>query len=251
MSEPYPSQPAQSEHRDQNSAQHSTTSDQNSQMPPAGHMQQIPDDQHHQATQSVQHVQPAQPQFGQLRQPEYGQMAAAYPGYNPYIYGAPEEKSKKQSVQQHAEQEQHYRMSQPFGALKHRQGAHTHSAQSQQQVQRSDRRPSVADHLPFNPDDPKENPVYGSWDVAAIIAFICAIFAIPIVPLVLGGIAIYRDKILHLRGRGLAIAAVVLSLISTAFSIYFVISGVDPMQFILNLYGIDPSSLIGADTTQA
>lgn len=191
-----------------------------------------------------------QPEFGQLKQPEYGQMAAAYPGYNPYIYGEPEQSASDQHAQQDAQRDdtrQSARHALRFGA------SAQHSARSQsaaEQNRTSGRnsargsRSSIADKLPFDPDDPQENPMYGSWDAAAIIAFASALFAIPIVPLILGAIAIYRDKILHMRGRGLAIAAIIISLIYSALAVYFAVSGIDPMTWVLHLYGIDPSQLM-------
>ena len=40
------------------------------------------------------------PKYGQYQQPEYGAMSGQYgPNYNPYIYGAPEPDTKKDSPQ--------------------------------------------------------------------------------------------------------------------------------------------------------
>lgn len=67
---------------------------------------------------------------------------------------------------------------------------------------------------PFNPDDPNQNPVYGRWDMWSIIAFILSFytyFAFLSLPLAI--MAARRDKVLHMKGRGLAIAAIVLSVI--------------------------------------
>ena len=39
------------------------------------------------------------PKYGQYQQPEYGAMSGQYgPNYNPYIYGAPEPDTKKDSA---------------------------------------------------------------------------------------------------------------------------------------------------------
>lgn len=181
-----------------------------------------------------------QPEYGQIKVPEYGQMAAAYPGYNPYIYGEPEH-STNDDASKGADQAAHRGLrNTTVSNAKHSGQA---SREDSGQEQKSTRSP-IAARLPFDPDNPQENPMYGQWDPTAIIAFVSALFGIPVLPIILGAFAAYRDKILHMRGRGLAIAAIIISLLMSALAMYFVLSGTDPMTWVMDLYGVDPSQLL-------
>lgn len=68
---------------------------------------------------------------------------------------------------------------------------------------------------PINPDDPNQNPLYGHWDWTAIMAFVFSFFGwFSFFSLPLGFIAYRRDKIYHMKGKGLAIAAIVISILN-------------------------------------
>ena len=48
---------------------------------------------------------------------------------------------------------------------------------------------------PINPNDPSQNPLYGHWDSYAIISFVFALFLpVPVIPAVMGAIAMWRTK---------------------------------------------------------
>jgi hypothetical protein len=87
-----------------------------------------------------------------------------------------------------------------------------------------------------NLDDPNQNPVYGRWDPYAVISFIMSLFlALPILPLIMGVIAIYRTTVFHMKGRALAIAAVVIAvieLILMAVMVYYGISNEDVVSML-------------------
>ncbi|MCI1636698.1 MAG: hypothetical protein LKI30_01140 [Bifidobacterium crudilactis] len=182
------------------------------------------------------------PEYGERATPEYGALKSQYPGWNPYVYGQPEPERKDAETQQHATS------ANPFTGL-HRPsgtGESSNGASSQQ---------AGSNHPGFNPaslnpgggqsrmsggkgqprflggvnlDDPNQNPMYGRWDPYAVISFITVFFmALPIFPLIIGIIAIYRTTVFHMKGRGLAIAAVVIAiieLITLAVMMYFGIS---------------------------
>ncbi|MBW3095078.1 DUF4190 domain-containing protein, partial [Bifidobacterium sp. 64T4] len=92
----------------------------------------------------------------------------------------------------------------------------------------------------FNPDDPQQNPFYGRWDSYAIVAFVCSIvFAIPVLPAVIGILSLGRTKRLHMRGRGLAIAAIIINVLTTLLQVYLLVKGIsvnDLYSQMFNMY---------------
>ena len=79
----------------------------------------------------------------------------------------------------------------------------------------------------LNPDDPAQNPFYGHWDSYAIVAFICSlVFSVPVLPAVIGGLSLVRTKRLHMKGRGLAIAAIIINVLTTLLQAYLLIRGI-------------------------
>ena len=53
----------------------------------------------------------------------------------------------------------------------------------------------TARHISHQPNDPSQNPLYGHWDSYAIISFVFALFLpVPVIPAVMGAIAMWRTK---------------------------------------------------------
>ncbi|RBP99975.1 hypothetical protein [Bifidobacterium xylocopae] len=81
-------------------------------------------------------------------------------------------------------------------------------------------------------DDPEQNPAYGHWDPYAVIAFVMALFLpVPLISAIMGAIAIYRTRTFHMKGFGLAVAAVVINLIYTALVVWLAMSGMTADDF--------------------
>ena len=242
--------------------------------------------------------QPAQPQYGQIRQPEYGQMASQYPGWDPYVFGRPEPKEGEDAgdVGSGAASNAASQTSAPAQA---RPGVVQRPPLSQQQLgfnpypygapeQPGDggNADGARGQIPEGPrmgapgqggafgqggandsrfvmqpvdlDDPNQNPLYGRWDTMAIVAMVCA-WMFPPVGLVLALFSMRRTRVFHMRGRALAIAALVIAIINTIVdvivSIYgigwyvnwvYQLTGVDMSQM-LNSMGLDAGSVGGSD----
>ncbi|RSX51837.1 DUF4190 domain-containing protein [Bifidobacterium callimiconis] len=192
-----------------------------------------------------------QPEYGQYAQPEYGQMANQYPGWNPYVYGAPEPDAKPEAQQEQSGNGYNGQTPQMPNADwsgntggnggSYSGGSYNGGPQSPYSPYQSSPQPNRQPRYRngINLDDPNQNPLYGRWDPAAIIAFGSALLSIPVLPVLLGAFAIWRTGLFHMKGRGLAIAAVVIGLLVTALDIYLIVTGMDAQQFILQLYGLD------------
>ena len=157
------------------------------------------------------------PKYGQYQQPEYGAMSGQYgPNYNPYIYGAPEPDTKKDSA----------------AAAGDNGGA----AQSQQAGQPYGQQPNGQPHQPhyyhgIDLNDPNQNPLYGHWDSYAIISFILALFfPVPVLSALMGAVAMLRTRTFHMKGFGLAVAAVVINVLYTIAVIWMAFNGYDAMS---------------------
>ena len=184
-----------------------------------------------------------QPEYGQTKQPQYGAMSGQYPGYDPYLYGKPEPEQPAESanvVQQNPMNGQPY-VNQPNvqnGQQYAGQQGQPYNPYAQQHpyTQQQDQcnpygnqppQPNMPRIQYLNPDDPAQNPFYGRWDSYAIVAFVCAlVFAVPVFPAVIGGLSLVRTKRLHMRGRGLAIAAIVINVLTTLLQAYLLINGI-------------------------
>ena len=147
------------------------------------------------------------PQYGQYAQPEYGAMANQYPsGYNPYVYGAPEIETNS-SNQQGAEARQPqqptpagYPYSQQYG------GQPGNSYQNQ-------------------------NPLYGHWDSYAILSLVFTILLpVPVVPALMGGVAMWRTKTFHMKGFWLGVAALVINVLYTIGVIWMAVHGISSTE---------------------
>jgi hypothetical protein len=89
----------------------------------------------------------------------------------------------------------------------------------------------------FNPDDPNQNPVFGKWDWTAIFAFILSLTGyFCFIALPLGFFAYRREEVLHMKGKGFAIAAIVISILEIIGFIILLFNP-DLLQSVLNLQG--------------
>lgn len=192
---------------------------------------------------------PAQAEYGQFASPEFGKRADQYPGWDPYVYGKPEPPEKKetdnsaeQGGQQVAQTPQIQQQSQS-------------QQQPQPQSQQWQNAPSQQ-QLPFgfrqvDPNDPAQNPYYGRWDSLAIFAFVLSLVQFPLLPLIFGFLAVRRTRILHTKGRGLAIAAIVLSVLEIVLSILLPLMGIDVTGMLLEYLGYVPAGTGGGTSDPA
>ena len=147
----------------------------------------------------------------------YGRMRDEFPGGDPYIFGKPEPEKKKKQKKEEPEQP----------AMQYIRIEQNDSAENEER--------QAVQMLPFNPDDPQSNPVYGHWDSYSFAAIILG-FLFPPVGIILGCISLYRTRILHMKGKGLAIAAIVVGVIVLVVDLLCIINGITPEQ-ILERYG--------------
>lgn len=206
--------------------------------------------------------------------PEYGAMRSQFPAnYDPYQFGHADEPAKpaQQSAgdgrqeqnpfamfgfgqdgtpgaQQGAPQPTGQAPQQPYSAAPGRGGQYPGYDPQEYYPQSPDGNP-----LPGQPgyvpnyyhgidlNDPRSNPLYGRWDTSAIVSFVFALFGLPILPAILGAVSIWRSRKFHMKGRGFAIAAVVIDVIITVVWAWMLINGVtsaDVYQMLGNeLYG--------------
>lgn len=182
-----------------------------------------------------------QPEYGQTKQPQYGAMSGQYPGYDPYLYGRPEPEQPANGGDAAQNQAQQNPMGgQPYaGQPTNAQNGQPYAGQQGQPynpyAQPNQYNPygnQPQSNMPriqyLNPDDPAQNPFYGHWDSYAIVAFICSlVFSVPVLPAVIGGLSLVRTKRLHMKGRGLAIAAIIINVLTTLLQAYLLIRGID------------------------
>ncbi|MFR0557650.1 hypothetical protein PSRA_0385 [Pseudoscardovia radai] len=162
---------------------------------------------------------------------KYGAMASDYPGWNPYKYGAPDtgrsndgDSSKGSASRRTASlssDDAARGASSPYGADS-RQGMVGQPGQSGQNAPGNNSLWTPMGNI--NLDDPHQNPWYGRWDSYAVISFVLSLF-IPILGLVFGVVSMRRTRMFHMKGRGLAIAAVVISVASMLAMAYLVATG--------------------------
>lgn len=158
----------------------------------------------------------AQPEYGQVNQPEYGAMASQYPaGYDPYVYGRPE-----------AERSEPAPENGPSGPQA-----------------MPDRGPETGERGPqpfhgIDMDDPRQNPLYGHWDFYAILSLVFALLMpVPVLPAIMGGVAMWRTKNFRMKGYGLALAAVIINALYTVATIWLMINGLSAMDLYQQLLG--------------
>lgn len=188
------------------------------------------------------------PQYGQYAQPEYGAMANQYPsGYNPYVYGAPEIETNS-SNQQGAEARQPqqptpagYPYSQQYGGQPgnsyqnqnpYQNNPYGWNGNPQQQYDQqapSGRQPRMRGNIDLN--DPNQNPLYGHWDSYAILSLVFTILLpVPVVPALMGGVAMWRTKTFHMKGFWLGVAALVINVLYTIGVIWMAVHGISSTE---------------------
>ncbi|TPF96169.1 hypothetical protein EP30_08975 [Bifidobacterium sp. UTCIF-39] len=206
-----------------------------------------------------------QPEYGQYAQPEYGQMASRYPGWNPYVYGAPEPDKSDGSEDQSGKSPDDMMngadgnpgagngYSSWPGSPQSPDSDWRGAGQPQSPYRQYPQYPNGGRGNGYVPDywngidmnDPNQNPLYGRWDSAAIVAFVSALISIPVMPVILGAFSIWRTGRFHMKGRGLAVAAVIMGLLVTALDLYLMVTGMDPTQLVLQMYGLDSTGGTG------
>ena len=179
---------------------------------------------------------PSQPEYGQISQPEYGAMSSQLPvGYDPYVYGAPEpEPQPADAVRQ---QNTQYQTGQyPSNG---QQPMPPYSANGQQNPYGANpygpnpydpNRYPQRGNMPYLPNldlnDPRQNPAYGHWDAYAIMSLVFAVLMpVPVLPALVGAISMWRTKKLHMKGHGLALAAVIINVLYTLAVIWLAMHG--------------------------
>ena len=173
-----------------------------------------------------------QPEYGAVKQPEYGALASQFPpNYDPYIFGHPE--APKKAAQPEG--------SKFAGVRAGVTGRHTPGQGVEQQPSESQRRgpvqsgPNAAGYQPhmfhgIDLNNPAQNPLYGHWDMYAILALVFAIVSVPVLPAVMGGIAMWRTRMFHMHGFWLGLAAVIINVITTLFSIWLTSQGISMQE---------------------
>ncbi|MEE1324952.1 MAG: hypothetical protein U0K19_05160 [Bifidobacteriaceae bacterium] len=167
--------------------------------------------------------------------PLYGGMMSDYPNYNPYLFGAPDSAPNQQNAGQPNQQGQPYGQQAPYGQQPYGQnqqyGPYGQPNQNPYYGQpygapQGQPMPGMGNanginngtgqnfgpfqQPPFNPGDPQQNPYYGRWDGFAIIAFVASIFGLWFISVPLAIFSLSRVKHMHMRGKGLAIASLVI-----------------------------------------
>lgn len=166
------------------------------------------------------------PEYGQVRIPEYGALASSYPpGYDPYLYGRPDPTEQAAS-------------SGPSPAPR-TQGPTTGIPGSS-----AHHRPEMFHGVDLA--DPGQNPLYGRWDSYAVLALVFAFVGVPVLPAVMGGISLWRTRRFHMRGFGLAVAAIVVSLLITAVDVWMVMNGISADMLIQWVTGQSSSGTSGS-----
>ncbi|MBQ3308659.1 MAG: hypothetical protein IJG77_02545 [Aeriscardovia sp.] len=180
--------------------------------------------------------------------PLYGGMMSDYPNYNPYLFGAPDSAQNQQNAGQPNQQGQPYGQQAPYGQQPYGQNQQYGQNAGQQYGPygqpnqnpyygqpyggqpygwpQGQPMPGMGNangmnngtgqsfgpfqQTPFNPDDPQQNPYYGRWDGFAIIAFVASILGLWFISVPLAVFSLSRVKHMHMRGKGLAIASLVI-----------------------------------------
>lgn len=208
-----------------------------------------------------------QPQYGQYASLEYGAMRSQFgPDYNPYLYGAPEPDGEKGDASG-AKPAARPAVPGSAGASAGSDAANgANGANGGYGLPGSYPPPQGMPYRPMNgngptpngqaaPDghipryfhgidvnDPNQNPLYGRWDSYAVLSFVFAvIFTVPVMPAVMGLISLWRTRTFNMKGRGLAIAAIVINVITTIVQVWMMVNGIDVADVtdrLLGMYGM-------------
>lgn len=175
-----------------------------------------------------------QPQYGQMKLPEYGALASQFPpDYDPYVYGKPDDdKSKSNDNGGNSSPQPRHRQGDRIANT----GVNSNNpnndgwpfpymgSQQQNGGPGDGHRPDIHNGIDFN--DPSQNPLLGHWDSISILSFVFS-FLIPVVSLIFGGIGIWRTRRFHMKGIGFAIAGIILSILSIAAEIWLITHGLN------------------------
>ncbi|KAB8295563.1 DUF4190 domain-containing protein [Bifidobacterium avesanii] len=205
--------------------------------------------------------------------PEYGAMRGDYPAYNPYLYGAPDPSPAPAANPQQAPYGQPQQQGQPYpngNPYAGNPGAYGQPGYGQPQYgqpqygqpqygqpyggqqpygqpygaqQPASPMDRASQRYGVNLNDPRQNPLYGRWDAYAILSFVFAILfaSMPVLPAVMGGLAMWRTKTFRMKGFGLAVAAVVINVITSLALLWAVTHGLSLEDLVMQLYGYQPS----------
>ncbi|WP_036737442.1 hypothetical protein [Parascardovia denticolens] len=188
---------------------------------------------------------PAQPEAGQAGEPAYGQMASKYPGWDPYVYGRPDEDSSSQPKGKGPESTP----SSPMPAIGSGPGSANglDSGQGQRPgAHASDQNRNAGQGGPFDPrqvptftnrrgqqipvteldpDNPDYNPLYGRWSAMAIWSLVLTILNLQPLGVFLALIAIPRIRHFHMKGLAIAIISIVLLVVEMVLLFLWIRNG--------------------------
>lgn len=194
------------------------------------------------------------PQYGQYHEPEYGAMAGAYPaGYDPYVYGRPEPEAAPETPG--ASGVSGASGAGPSGMPASGAGggaagpwpgaagmpggdggwAGTGGGMPSGPTQGGPqgapgRQPRIINGVDV--DDPNRNPLYGRWDPYAVISLVCAMFfAVPVLPAIMGAMAMWRTRTFHMKGFWLGFVAVFLNVFQTILVVWLLINGISVDEY--------------------
>ena len=194
----------------------------------------------------------SQPEYGQINQPEYGAMSSQLPaGYDPYVYGAPEpEPQPADAVQQQNMQYQTGQYpsngQQPMPPYNANGQQNPYSANPYGPNPYDPNQYPQQGNMPYLPNldlnDPRQNPAYGHWDAYAIMSLVLAVLMpVPVLPALVGAISMWRTKKLHMKGYGLALAAVIINVLYTLAVIWLAMHGLS----VADLYNETLQNMLG------
>lgn len=164
-------------------------------------------------------------------QPEYGAMANQYPaGYDPYVYGRPDAEPQPATAALSGGPSAQPQPYAGHAAPDAGNGPYDPYRQQEQYGPAQDGwRTGGERPRPFggiDMDDPRQNPLYGHWDFYAILSLVFAlILPVPVLPAVMGGVAMWRTRTFRMKGYGLALAAVIINVIYTLAVLWMTFNG--------------------------
>lgn len=209
-------------------------------------------------------------------QPEFGAMASQYPSnYDPYVFGRPEPEQKDEARNDASDRRnvfgaqgrsgQQAPQGGPHGQGQDQYGRNPYGNPYGQQGQYGQDQYGQNPQNPYgqntyNPNgangwnsqrpngqgrnrggvdlnDPNQNPLYGRWDMYAILAFVFSFFAIPVFPALMGALAMWRTRTFHMKGYGLALAAVIINVLYTIASLWLFINGMSTLDLYQQMLG--------------
>ncbi|WP_018143034.1 hypothetical protein [Alloscardovia criceti] len=184
------------------------------------------------------------------QQPTYGRLASDFPHWDPYVYGKPEiaeaieqpprskraQQNPAQSVTISGTPTQTDGNATQNGAQGNANSTNPFASGPRFYDSNGNPVKDPFEVFDFDPNDPKKNPMYNRWDFYAIIAFIGAFFAqTTLLSLFLAFLSLRRTKALHMKGRTLAIIAIVLCVLQIALYAYLVYAGMTEAEFLKNV----------------